>query len=131
MSKQINCNEPTCKNFGRFNRYCGHGEAEIEQPEPIAKVSEKRGKINKLEYKPKMKQFIADNPECQMKTKVCSGSTQCVHHSKGRQSTEKLLNVKWWKASCFKCNTWVEMQDAEARSKDLKLSKFNDHTTNA
>lgn len=128
--KQVNCDRPDCPHYGRYNRYCGHGEAVIEQPEPIDKVSEKRAKINKKEYIPKMKQFVKDNQDCQMKTKVCTGTTQCVHHSKGKQSEERLLNMKWWIPSCFACNTWVEMQDGEAREKNLKLSKFNEHATN-
>lgn len=125
MAKQINCNDPLCFNYGKYNRMCGHGEAVIEQADPIAKVSEKRGKINKKEYLPKMKQFVKEHPDCAMKTKVCTGSTQCVHHSKGRSSEALLLNMDHWIESCFACNAWVETNDGEARNLGLKKTKHD------
>lgn len=125
MSKQINCDNPKCNNYGRFNRYCGHGEAVIEQPEPIAKVSEKRAKINRKEYLPKMRDFVKNNSECKMKTKVCTGTTQCVHHSKGRSTETLLLNMAHWVPSCFSCNAYVEVQDSEARGLGLKKTKHD------
>jgi hypothetical protein len=128
--KQVNCGVKTCPNYGRYNRYCGHGEAVIEKPARPAKVAEKRDKINKKEYYPEAKKFVKEHPECELKMMGCTGKTQCVHHTKGKSSIALLLDKRFWKGACFWCNNAVEVKDGEARSKDLKLSKFNEHTTN-
>lgn len=125
MSKHINCDDPNCPNYQKYNRYCGHGEAVIEQPQPIAKESEKRGKINRKQYYPAARKFVRENPECKMKTKVCTGTTQCVHHSKGRSTEALLLNMDYWVAGCLACNAYVETADGEARGLGLKKTKHD------
>ena len=62
--------------------------------------------------------------------KGCTGAAQGVHHTKGKATTELLLDERWWLPACNWCNIQVEVKDAEARSKDLKLSKFNNEKTN-
>jgi hypothetical protein len=89
----------------------------------LNKESEKRAKINRSEYRPKARKFITANPVCKLQMKGCTGAAQGVHHTKGKDSTELLLDERWWLPACNWCNTQVEIKDAEARSKGLKLSK--------
>src|SRR5687767_5810108 len=126
---QVNCTVPDCPNNGKYCRL-HFGFTPEKETKPIAPVSKKRAAINKDLYGPASKRFVKANPICQLGMEGCKGKSECVHHTKGKDSTEMLLDEQWWKASCYHCNTMVEILDADARSKDLKLSKFNNHSTN-
>jgi hypothetical protein len=54
----------------------------------------------------------------------CEIEARCVHHSKGRIG-DLLLDQRYWIPSCYSCNLQVEIKDAEARNKGLKISKFS------
>lgn len=101
----------------------------MPKPEPvkktytIPKVSKKRAATNR-EYAAKSKP-VWKGKSCEIKAPGCTGKAQGIHHLKGKVSSEMLLDDKWWKPACNHCNTWVEVNDAEARRLGLKLSKFN------
>ena len=95
-----------------------------KKPYTINKVNEKRAVVN-VEYKAKSAAFRAANPKCQIKSEVCTGKTEGVHHMKGKASHELLLDETYWMAACNRCNVYIEVHDAWAREKGYKLSKYN------
>lgn len=127
--QQVNCTIPGCPNEGKYCRM-HFGFTPEKEKKGIKPVSDKRAEINKKQYVPASKRFVKEHPECELKMEGCTGKSQCVHHTKGKATIELLLDEQWWKGSCYHCNTLVEILDEEAREKDLKLSKFNDHSTN-
>lgn len=99
-----------------------------KKKKPIAKVAKKRARINKYEYRPKADQYIKDHPYCEIRSPECTGYTQCVHHTKGKSSMELLCNMRFWKSSCFKCNTYIESHTAWAKENNhivLRLTNTN------
>lgn len=74
-------------------------------------------------YSPIAKKFREDNPLCEINGPGCTVKTECVHHSKGRIG-ELLTDVKYFMAACYPCNLWVETDDAAARDRGFKISKF-------
>lgn len=106
-----------------------------EKPEPkkLAKSakpmpfrSEKmKGIISAL--RPLYDKFLADHPDCELRTDVCTGPAECIHHPEGR-GVKVVLDTSKWKASCAACNHRVEVKDAEARENGHKTSR---HKKNA
>jgi hypothetical protein len=76
----------------------------------------------KKEYKKKSKDFRESNPICQIKSPVCTGQTNGVHHKAGKIG-DLLNDEKYWMAACNPCNGWIEDNDAEARKLGFKISK--------
>jgi hypothetical protein len=99
--------------------------AVITDPSKIKKESQKRAKINREEYAPKAAEFVKKHPDCQIKGPECTGASQCVHHKKGKNSTEDLLDEKFWMSVCFRCNLTVEQNDLWARQNGFKLSRLS------
>lgn len=107
---------------------------EKKQPEPLKRMaplkkaakpikarSEKmRGIISAL--RPLYDAFLKDKEECEIKSPVCTGQPQCVHHEEGR-GVKVILDQTKWKASCAACNGWVENKDAEAQEMGVKRSR--------
>lgn len=125
--KQINCQVAGCRNFGRYCRV--HQQETFKPSEPVKKVGDSM-KEKLKEYRVAAKRFITRNRVCKLKMDGCEIEAKCVHHTKGREG-DLLLDEKFWLPSCYHCNLQVEIRDAEARSKNLKLSKFNTHATSA
>jgi hypothetical protein len=126
--KKDTCQEKGCKNEGKFARYCGHYKIEAEPAQTIQPYSKKRQEINRKQYTPEVKRFLAqpENKFCTLKfDNQCTVLATVVHHSRGRASIKDLLNVEYWMPSCEHCNIAIEDKDGEARDKGLKLSKFN------
>lgn len=88
---------------------------------PIPKRSEKmKGIISAL--RPLYDRFLKDKTECDIKSPVCTGQPECVHHIEGR-GVKVILDDSKWKACCSACNLYVERKDQEAREKGNKLSR--------
>lgn len=95
---------------------------------PMPFRSEKmRGIISAL--RPLYDKFLAAHPDCEIRTEVCTGQAECVHHTEGR-GVKVILDDSKWKASCSACNGEVENKDAEAKANGNKVSrhKKNDKT---
>lgn len=89
----------------------------------IAKESDKRKEENKI-YRPLAKQFIIDNPECQLRLEECKGISSEVHHLySGASRSKYFLDMSTWKASCWHCHHIVHdvMSMEEAIAAGLKL----------
>lgn len=108
---------------------------EKKAPQPIARTaplkkgysvkpgqrSEKmKGVIAAL--KPLYDRFLSNHPDCEVRTEVCTGQSECIHHTQGR-GIKVILDDSKWKASCSACNNHVENKDAEAREKGNKVSR--------
>lgn len=120
------CKEPTC-NYPVFGGgFCfRHQHLRPDKKKTtIRPFSVKREKINRKEYAPKARAFVKDNPICEIKSPECQIEAACVHHVKGRASTELLLDDRFWMPSCAPCNLYVEKNDKWARENGFKLSKF-------
>lgn len=74
------------------------------------------------EYIPKVIRFLEENPECAIKSPVCTYWATCVNHTNGREN-ERLLDEKYWEPSCHPCNNHIEEKDAWARENKHKLYK--------
>lgn len=125
--KHVNCSDPTCRNYLRYCRI--HKQEVIKPAKSIAKVSDPMKDKLKV-YRKAAAQYIAKHKLCELKMEGCEVEAKCVHHTKSREG-DFLLDQKFWKPNCYHCNLQVEIKDHEARIKDLKLSKFNNKTTNA
>lgn len=117
--KQENCTVKSCINFGRYCRL--HVAGRIKIATPIAKRSEKLGKVMKKEYVPQVKEMVAKGTRCAIKSPACIGEAQGFHHPEGRETKKKLLKKKV--PSCNPCNLFIEVNDAWARQNGHKKSK--------
>jgi hypothetical protein len=66
--------------------------------------------------------FLIANPVCQIKSPECTHYSTVVHHTKGREN-KLLLLMRYWKASCARCNIYVEENSAWSFDNGHKLHK--------
>ena len=124
----MNCLFPLCKRNAESNGYCIlHGRhysnsAQVKMPKEIPKESDSMKEIKK-ELKKRYPEFLKKRPLCEAKMQGCTGRSECVHHKNGRLK-DNILNEKTWMAVCKNCNRVIEEQDALAREKGFKKSKF-------
>jgi len=88
---------------------------------PKGRSEKMRGVISAL--RPLYDAFMKDKEECEIKSPVCTGRAECVHHVEGR-GIKVILDQSKWKACCGACNSHVEVKDAEAKEKGLKKSRL-------
>jgi hypothetical protein len=98
-----------------------------EPRKPLKKGGKPRGRSEKMRgiiaaLRPLYDAFMKDKEECEIKSPVCTGRPECVHHTEGR-GIKVILDQSKWKAACCACNGYVEMKDAEAREKGHKKSR--------
>lgn len=120
---QTNCTISGCINNGRYCRLHSKLLTAPKEPTVIKPKSDKRKEIDNKEYLPKARKFVKEHPNCELKMKGCTGKTQGVHHTEGKDSIELLLDETKWMGACNHCNLTAEIKDAEARSKGIKKSK--------
>lgn len=124
MSKERNiCNIPSCRNYQKYCRL--HLNASMKEVKPIAKESDKRKELNKDYYK-NAKKFVAANPVCQANIKdVCTRKAVCVHHKKGRNSKEDLMDEKFWLSVCLPCHKVIEENPAFSIQQGFSVSRHS------
>lgn len=112
----MTCSFPTCTRHPLENGYCvshqGYASAPIEKKRYRIPNRSKSMKEKMKEYKPLVKSFLEKHPLCEIKSPECTVVAVCVHHTKRRGSN--LMNEKYFKASCARCNIWVEEHPKEA-----------------
>lgn len=112
----IDCGEQKIL-FGKsMCKYC----YSINNYKPINKVSKNHQKTLD-EYAPKRKEFLKENPYCQLKLDGCTKESTCVHHKKGKHSRKLYLDEEFWMASCINCNRVVEEIGGKAYELGLKI----------
>jgi hypothetical protein len=119
--KHSNCTVKGCLSYGRYCRL--HPNGSLKETKPIKPLSAKRQKIQQTEYGPAAKEYLKKNPLCKIRSEVCTGKAEGVHHKAGRIG-DKLTDQRYWMPACNKCNSYVEQNDLWARSNGFKLSKF-------
>src|SRR5687768_921531 len=118
------CDIKGCVFYGRYCRL--HAVSGKEKKVHVIKPrSEKLAKVMKKEYVPQVKEMVAKNTACAVKSPVCTGKAQGFHHLVGREG--KNLTGKKKIPCCNKCNGHIESNDAWARSQGLKLSKHSNY----
>lgn len=111
------CLFPLCRRHPDKNGYClFHSQyagysGEVAEEKAIDKKSEKQKKLDR-EYKKLVKQMLDENNLCEMKTPVCTGIAEGLHHMKRRGVN--LMNRKYLKRSCNACNGWAEKNPLKA-----------------
>lgn len=133
------CAFPCCNRHAEKNGYCiGHrafakqkksGDDDDqpekqEQPErrkPINAKSEKL-KAQHAEYVKIVKEMLAADPYCELRTPACTQKAQGLHHMKGRG--KYLLVRKYLKRACNACNGYVENHPQYALEHGLSVSKL-------
>lgn len=96
--------------------------AEKKQPKPIAKVSEKRKQEDKV-YKKQVKAAVKKDPRCKVKSPVCTGKMQGLHH-KQKRSPGNLTKEENQLPACNACNLYIEENSEWARNNGFTVSRF-------
>lgn len=119
------CTVKKCVNYSKtFCRLHSVGISVKKQPKPIAPRSKKLEEVMKKEYRPEVKEMVQKNTPCKVQSPICTKIAQGFHHLAGRLGT--LLTDKKKKVPCCNaCNTFIEKNDAWARSNGWKESKFS------
>lgn len=118
MPKQ--CNEPNCSNNVFGGGYCKRHQYR-RGVKYLRSFSLKRQKQN-VEYFREAKKFIEENPDCAIKSPVCTGKSQHPHHPKGRG--KNLRNWDIMIAACDPCNGYVEQFPNWGKEKGFKVSRL-------
>jgi hypothetical protein len=123
----MDCSFPLCKRIAQPNGYCiQHGlyassPVENKKKTAINKVSEKMKGV-KAELKKLYPLFLKVHPKCEINSPECTGTATCIHHTEGRGKNE-VQNQGTWKASCTRCNGYVEDHHAWAEERGFKKSR--------
>lgn len=102
------------ENFLFMSDYLLHRRAiKLSEPEPkpkkvykIRSFSDKRAKLNQ-EYAVKSRPYW-QGQMCAIRSPICTGKAQGIHHRKGKASPELLMDETWWMPACFMCNNYIE-----------------------
>jgi len=120
------CKHPTCGE--KCRREKKQKKAYVLKRTPLKRkaykikpVADKRRKQNQS-YSVKRRQFLDENPYCQINAPGCTRDATEVHHTNGREN-ERLLIVEDWKASCSNCNGKVEEMSEWAYENGHKKKK--------
>ncbi len=128
MNKDL-CQDKNCSNYLKYSRYCHHVGFTIKPETVIKKESDKRKEVNRKEYGPKSRKFVKDNPNCQAAISgLCDGKSKCVHHKKGKNSKDDLLDEKYWLAVCFSCHRCIEDNPLFAKEQGFSVSRHSKTT---
>lgn len=96
--------------------------AKKEQLKPIANFSKKREKVNR-EYRKIVKEKIEANPECVVKSPVCTFFAQGLNH-KQKRSPKNLTKESNLENCCNACNGYIESHPEWAKANGHFISKF-------
>lgn len=126
------CQFPLCKFPEERGGFCLHhakhfaGAKPEVSKKPIKKVSDKRKEENKT-YKKQVKSAVKKDPRCKIKSPVCTGKAQGLHHLQKR-SPKNLTNPKNQVSACNACNLYIEENPIWARNNGFTISRFKKTT---
>ena len=123
MNKDL-CKVPTCSNYFKYNRYCGHVGYSVPEPKVIEKVSEKRKELDK-EYKKARAKFLKEHPLCMAALIGCHKKANQIHHMKGRATDEDYLNEKYFLSACGNCHEIIERNPVFSKKNGLSVSRLS------
>lgn len=110
------CKFPACQYPANRDGYC------IHHAKHFAGIKSK-GRAVDRDYMKIVKDIKSARPYCELKTPVCTGRTQGLHHiqKRNRSNLKEFSNLL---ASCNRCNLWVEEHPKEAIKLGISKSKF-------
>lgn len=85
----------------------------------IAPISEKKAK-ELVEYRKLRDEYMKAHRVCEVKSEVCTGKSEDLHHRKPR--AYHLTDVSVFLATCRQCHEKIERDDSWARKKGFKLN---------
>lgn len=88
----------------------------------IAPISEKKAKELVL-YRKLRDEYMKAHPVCEVKSEVCTGRSEDLHHKKPR--AYYLTDVSVFMAVCRSCHEKIEREDSWAREKGFKLNHLH------
>ncbi len=88
----------------------------------IAPYSKKRQRANR-EYA-KVSKPLWEGQPCQIRSKLCTGRAQGIHHPKGKGTIDLLVDPNNMISCCHACNGWCESNHAEAEAAGFKKSRL-------
>mgnify|MGYP001545745318 CR=1 FL=1 len=108
------CNHPTCLEVCRRQKKVKKKYVlKRTQPNPkhckINPVSARRKKESKI-YKKERILFLSSHLTCEINSPICTYEATVIHHKKGREGS-LYLDTRYWAASCWNCNGYVEVND--------------------
>lgn len=80
---------------------------------PIGKRKREETKIRNAQWPA----FLEQHPYCEIRSRVCTGRTQCRHHARGRIG-KAFLEEKDQFASCYDCNLFLETAEGKIWGKE-------------
>jgi homoserine trans-succinylase len=86
---------------------------------PIAPISEKKAK-ELVEYRRVRDEYMKTHPTCEVRSEVCTGKSEDLHHKKPR--AYHLMDVSVFMAVCRSCHQKIERDDKWARENGFKLN---------
>lgn len=89
---------------------------------PINKVSKRRATEGRT-YSKKRVIYLQKNPNCIIRSEVCTGLSTVIHHGRGRVG-KNFLNEDDWFASCWKCNQYLEDHKAWGTAMGFRLDRI-------
>jgi hypothetical protein len=88
-------------------------------------LTNSRAVAKRIEYPLLRAAFLEVNEACELRVAgVCRGRATTIQHMVQTSldpSIENLLDVHFWKASCWQCNTWCATRPKEAEALSLEI----------
>lgn len=125
----MTCTFPLCKQNEYKNGLCinhhrvyGNSTSEVKKAnKPIADKSAKRKELDK-EYRKLVKKMLSESNACEVKSPVCTGKAEGLHHVQKR-TAKNMLDRSNLKRCCNHCNQWIEEHPLEALEIGVSKSK--------
>lgn len=97
----------------------------VKQSTPAKKKAKKNAKrkLTEKDYKKIVVEFALKDKTCHIKSPVCTGRMQGLHH-KVKRSPKTMLDRKNLIRSCNACNTYIESHTSWAEDNGFIISKF-------
>lgn len=112
-----------CGKYDKFSKGLCLGCWKINHAKPIRKISEKHQKTIS-EYGLIRKEFLKENPSCQIKLNGCTRIATEIHHSKGKSSKEQYLKKEDFVATCRSCHNYVEAHPKFAKENGFSKNRL-------
>lgn len=124
------CLFPTCTRKADPNGFCifhklYSDSVSVKPKKAVPKESDKMKSVKK-ELKKMYPVFLAKNPECNIKSPVCTKKATVINHTRGREGN--VLNVEDWESSCENCNRYIEEHHDWGRENNHKKPRHQNES---
>ena len=104
-----------------WKRRCAHTSVSVKPTKQykIPRVSKKRQRKDRV-YSKLRKEFLLNNPVCQIQFKGCTYESTEVHHTyAGSEREQYYLDTNTWKATCRNCHNIIHNNPLIAKQLNL------------